>query len=355
MFAILWIKIGLYFARVLPCSQRAICSSLSHDRRGKAVYGKGYNKKRLEDHNDVFADIFNALLFDGEEILCEKYLAPLPTEAFSRSLDGTSRQGSRDVRKADKRHGHFRLICGTENQEGIENTMPQRIMGYDFASYEEQIRHLISDNKKMGKPAFTKRIHDTQKLAPVITVVLYWGDKEWKTPLNLHDLLEFPPEAKEKIKPYVADYPMNLVQVAQLPQAVRNLLKSDFRLLAEYAALKNHPNELRDMILEEKQIIRHPEEFLDALGAVAGDLRYECIREQVRERTQKEAVTMCVIAEEFENRGIEKGIEKGIEVLILDNLEEGKTKSRILDKLVQRFSISRERAEECFIKVDGSK
>lgn len=98
---------------------------------------KDITKKRLEDYNDVFADIFNALLFEGEEVLSEEYLVPLPTEAFSRRTDGLSRQGNRDVRKADKRYGHYCLICGAENQESIENTMPQRIMGYDFASYEE--------------------------------------------------------------------------------------------------------------------------------------------------------------------------------------------------------------------------
>lgn len=97
---------------------------------------KDITKKRLEDYDDVFADIFNTLLFDGENVLSEKHLVPLPTESFSRKYDGALRQGNRDVRKADRRNGSYRLICGGENQEGIDNTMPQRIMGYDFASYE---------------------------------------------------------------------------------------------------------------------------------------------------------------------------------------------------------------------------
>lgn len=52
--------------------------------------------------------------------------------------------------------------------------------------------------------------------------------------------------------------------------------------------------------------------------------------------------------EEKEKEGIEKGIEKGIQALILDNLEEGVGQSRILDKLVKRFHISREQAEEYY-------
>lgn len=73
---------------------------------------KDITKKRLEDHNDVYADIFNALLFDGEKILEEEYLVPLPTESFTRNMDGSLRQGNRDIRKADRRNGLSRRHRG---------------------------------------------------------------------------------------------------------------------------------------------------------------------------------------------------------------------------------------------------
>ena len=179
---------------------------------------KDITEKRLEDWNDVFADIFNNLVFGGEEVLREEDLVPLPTESFSRNQDGTLRQGNRDVRKADRRNGRYRLICGEENQQGIDNTMPQRVMGYEYAAYEEQVKKLMDENKVQKKPAYAKRIHDEQKLAPVVTAVLYWGAEDWNRPRTLHDMLEFPAETKEKIKPYVADYPMNLIQLAKLPK-----------------------------------------------------------------------------------------------------------------------------------------
>lgn len=321
---------------------------------------KDISKKRLEDHNDVFADIFNALLFDGEEVLLEEHLVSLPTESFSKRLDGSLRQGNRDVRKADKRNGRYRLSCGEENQEGIDNTMPQRLMGYDFASYEEQIKSLVSENDRMGKPAVIKRIHDNQKLAPVITITLYWGKEEWNTPLNLHDMIKFPFGLEEKIKPYVADYPMNLIQMSQLPEQVLVRFKSDFRLLAEYVACGNDTGKLEKLIWDKKRKIRHTEEFLDALSAVSKDARYEKIKQQIYDNMDKEELTMCVIAEALENRGIEKGFERGIEqgiecgiqqgikALILDNLEDDKTELQICNKLVKHFSVSSEKAREYF-------
>lgn len=47
---------------------------------------KDIAKKRLEEHNDVYADIFNALLFEGRPVLQEESLVPLPTEAFTRRM-----------------------------------------------------------------------------------------------------------------------------------------------------------------------------------------------------------------------------------------------------------------------------
>lgn len=131
----------------IKCKTTAFKRALEEERR---FMQKDITKKRLEDFNDVFADVFNALLFEGEEVLSEEFLEPLPTEAFTRKQDGGLRQGNRDVCKADKRNGFYRLICGQENQEGIDNTMPQRIMGYDSASYEGQVRQLISENTKAG-------------------------------------------------------------------------------------------------------------------------------------------------------------------------------------------------------------
>ena len=273
---------------------------------------KDISKKKLEEYNDVYADIFNALLFGGARSVEEDYLVPLPTESYIRNPDGSLRQGSRDIRKADRRSGRYRLICGEENQENRENTMPQRIMGYDYAAYEEQIKSLMDRNKAAGKPAITNRIHDDQRLAPVITAVLYWGEEEWSRPLRLYDMLEFPPDIEEQIRPYVADYPLNLIQMARLPLEARERLTSDFRLLAEYAALKNNPEGLKQYMENQKQVIRHPEEFLDVLSTVSGDRRYRSIQKQIVERAEKEDVTMCVLIDEWENKGIQIGLEKGI-------------------------------------------
>ena len=60
------------------------------------------------------------------------------------------------------------------------------------------------------------------------------------------------------------------------------------------------------------------------------------------------------ILEQGRSLGIEQGrsqgIEQGIMALIIDNLEDGKTKEVIISKLEKRFELSKEDAEEYFEK-----
>ena len=56
-------------------------------------------EKRLEACNDVFANIFDNLLFGGQQIIDENDMHALPTESFSRKMDGYLRQGFRDIVK----------------------------------------------------------------------------------------------------------------------------------------------------------------------------------------------------------------------------------------------------------------
>lgn len=71
-------------------------------------------------------------------------------------------------------------------------------------------------------------------------------------------------------------------------------------------------------------------------------------------RSLEEVFQMTVLGQMLEARGIEKGIEQGINALILDNLEDGKTKEQILGKLERRFSLSLESAKQYFDRCVGT-
>lgn len=102
--------------------------------------------------------------------------------------------------------------------------------------------------------------------------------------------------------------------------------------------------------------IRHPEEFLDALSAISGDPRYRKLAQDLKDHLKendtcqqndlrKEHLTMYMIAEELENRGIERGIEQGIRAMIQLCADLNLPRTQTSDNLIRRFQLSPEKAE----------
>ena len=253
--------------------------------------------------------------------------------------------------------GKFRLICGIENQSKIDNTMPVRVMGYEYANYESQIKKIADENRQEERDAGAAGIFNGQKLQPVMTGILYYGRADWKKPLRLYDMLEFPDGIEEEVKHMVVDYPIHVVQLARLTEEERGRLKSDLRLVAEYLACEKEKDKWEKFLWDEEYEIRHLEELVDLLGEISRDRRYEVLLERIRkENREKEAWRMCNIAEELEKIGVEKGIEqgmkkgmeKGVFALVKDNLKQGVGRQEILEKLIYYFELSKERADEYY-------
>jgi len=253
---------------------------------------KDVKEKRLEEWNDVFVDIFNNLVFGGREVLKEEDLVPLPTESFSRNHDGTVRQGNRDVRKADQQNGCYRLICASENQESIDNTMPQA----------------------------------------------------------LHDMLIYPEGFEDTIKPYVADYPMNLIQLSKLPEEARKRLKSDFRLIADYVACRKEPEKLKKLMAEQDQPIRHPEEFLDVLSEVAGNSHFREMKKKLINEEKGEEISMRTALDILMDEKWKEGWDEGkdaarqetLTTKICKKLRKGKQPPLIADELEEELPLIQE-------------
>ena len=215
-------------------------------------------EKILEDYNDVFADIINGCLFDGEEIIEEDELSPGPTASHYKNAQGTLSEQIRDACKFSSKNGRRYCIFGVENQSALCNTMPMRVMGYDYAMYRYEIRERIVENRrKKTKVEYGQVIPDGQKIAPVIFVVLYFGKGKWTGPRTLYEMLDIP----EELKKYVSDYKLNIIEMATLTDEKLARLKGDFQSLAEYFA-KLAQNRLAELCYNNKRL-RHPEEVLE--------------------------------------------------------------------------------------------
>ena len=89
---------------------------------------KDIMEKTLEGYNDVFADIMNVLLFQGERIVRDEELSDaLPRSYYKAS--GEVREQERDVAKYWHNHQIRIAMLGIENQTEEDAEMPLRVIG----------------------------------------------------------------------------------------------------------------------------------------------------------------------------------------------------------------------------------
>lgn len=97
---------------------------------------------------------------------------------------------------------------------------------------------------------------------------------------------------------------------------------------------------------DNKQIIRHPEEFFDLLETITSDKRFLEAKEMLTEEERKEGVTMCDGLDRIENRGIEKGKESMLQLVqcMMENGETGlipelSRKPELLQEMYQKYNL----------------
>ena len=171
--------------------------------------------KNFWKNNDRFADLFNTFLFNGEEILKPDDLTEVDTDVSSMlKFNGHAEtvQKLLDVVKKTA-YGIDFMILGLENQSHIHYAMPLRHMIGDSLIYLKEYQEIAAKNRKekefQSSDEFLSALKKTDRLHPVITLCVYYGESEWDGPFSLKDMLEIP----EKIESLVSDYRMNLVQV----------------------------------------------------------------------------------------------------------------------------------------------
>ena len=185
-------------------------------------------KEYLSD-NERFADLCNAVLFDGEQVVRAEDLEEKDT-AEVLSVFGTDKkevqlQRWRDLLKSVvvKSIGSaYVVLIGVENQSDIHYAMPVKNMLYDAMNYSAQVNNIGKHHKKAGdsgsQAEFLSGFYRDDRLMPVVTITVYWGSKEWDGPRCLHDMIS---STDERLKKFVSDYHINLV----VPQEITDFDK----------------------------------------------------------------------------------------------------------------------------------
>lgn len=275
---------------------------------------KDLTEKILEDYDDVFADIINVLLLNGEERVKPEELSSTSVHSQYKANTGVLHEQERDISKFWKKGNIKFSLFGIENQTKPVKYMPFRVIGYDGASYREQLLVKKKNDSDMDDNTINEENTKVTPI-PVITIVLYFGtEKQWNYPCNLKALIDIP----EWLDEYVNDYKINLFEIAWLSEENIKLFKSDFGIVANFFRNKRLYD---DYVPDDERVITHVDAVLKLLSVMTGDNKYESLLKF----DKKEGITMCDVAERLDRRGYERGLAQGIE----KGIEKGRKEAAI--------------------------
>ena len=254
---------------------------------------KDITEKLLTDIDEVFADIYNNLCFNGENIIKPDDLSNASVTTAFISNDVTRGLIS-DVSKIYKNSNLTLALLNIENQSTEDSDMPFRIIGYEGAKYNSQL--ISGSNARYA----------------VATLVLNFNTKKrWSTPKSIKESLKnkYPIELDE----YINDYKVNVIDVAFMDKEDIEKLNSDFKAVAKYYYLKR--NNIEDFEELGDCNLKYPVQTFATMKALTGDSRFETAYNDYEEthKDDKE-VTMEKILDDLINKGRTEGEAKGKEL-----------------------------------------
>lgn len=280
--------------------------------------------------NERFADLFNAVIFRGKQVI-------KPEDLTERDTDMSGIIQFKDYRKTLERtrdvvkkmaYGVEFAVLGIESQQKIHYAMPLRTMLYDslgyLKEYQEITRIRKAERGKMTEDEFLSKMRKEDRLYPIISIVLYYSEKSWDGPTCLKDMIVEMPEEMERI---FSDYKMNLVQIRESEQYTFH--NEEVRAVFEISREIFNGN--LDKINERYRNRDLTPELITVIGKITDSA------ELVRQGKIEEVANMCTALEKWEKenieRGTKRGIEKGIAKMVLTLLNKGKTVEETADWL----------------------
>ena len=237
--------------------------------------------KNLFKHKEIFADLFNATIFNGQQLIKPEKLTEINTENIHiedsiQDKDNINSNITKRYRDLCMRQNDsiLQIILGCEDQSEVDYSMPIRTMLYDSLKYTEQQKNLelksIIPNYKMNL-LWAYNIKDIDKFKSDLQYIL--------------SMLKYK-EEKENLKEYISENNDNLQKMNQDSHNVA-------------VALLNHklPELIED---DKKREIRMGKNAIEAIhddGIAEGDTLHRILL--IMKKIQK-GKTLATIADEIE-------------------------------------------------------
>ena len=296
--------------------------------------------KNWLSHKERFADLFNGCVFGGKQVVLPEELTIMNIESDIIARDKSDKrkdiavQRFRDIVMRWKNNTVLMLLA-CESQDKVHYAMPVKNMLYDSLSYTNQMKDIWNglndeERRQINEEEFFSRFRKEDKLYPVITLVFYYGTKEWDGSIELYDMFQFDSSAdKELLKNYVPNYRINLVEPAKIEEL--SLFKTDLHMIFGVLKCRQDKKKIIEYMDSNRDYFNSVD--IETAQAMAEMLHYRKVMELVQD-DREEACNMCKALEDLYNDGVAEGELKGKVESILDFLSDyGMVTDELRDKV----------------------
>ncbi|MBU5477850.1 Rpn family recombination-promoting nuclease/putative transposase [Eubacterium sp. MSJ-13] len=282
--------------------------------------------KQYMSHRDIIADAFNFYIYDGRQVIKPERLQKIDTAEIALPYGNdadTAVQKLRDnlmlwtMAMDDKA---MYVVLGIENQDKVHYAMAVKNMLYDALQYAKQVeeskRSYRDKSKertvKLNSEEFLSGLKRDDKLMPVITLVIYFGDKDWDGAKSIHEMLSVD---DDEILSYIPDYKINLIEPAKISDDEFDKFQTDLGTIIQF--IKHQSDEDGSWIKGKKRFEHVEREAVELINLITGS--------KFAGNHKEEVVDMCRAWENSINNAKNEGIREGMR----EGIREGELKGKI--------------------------
>jgi len=271
-----------------------------------------------------FADFFNAVLYDGKPVIRPEDLSEMDSTEivvpYSKGKKSVAMQKVRDIMKScivKRSRDSYLVLLGIENQTEVHYAMPVRQLLYNAMSYMMQVDAVAARHKAemdlTGDAEYLSGFQKEDRLLPVITVTLYWGEEPWDGPVRLSDMLV--PHSKSLDK-YLEKSEINLFSI--IGEERYKKCGEELRTVFEPLHYRNQADKFAEILSGEKyeNVTKEQMELL---------VEFTDLKRPAKNREGGYSMCNAVreIRKESEQIGINKGLQQGIQTGRQKGFQEG--------------------------------
>ena len=268
--------------------------------------------KQYMSHRDVIADVFNFYIYDGRQVIKPEKLQKIDTAEVALPYGNDAEIAVQKLRDnimlwtmaMDDKAAY--AVLGIENQDKIHYAMAVKNMLYDALQYAKQVEEAKRSyrnglNKKrftLNSEEFLSGLKKADRLMPVITLVVYFGDKDWDGAKSIHEMLSVD---DDELLSYVPNYKINLIEPAKISDEDYDKFKTDVGSVLQFI---KHQSDEDGSWIKGKTRFKHVEkEAVELINLITGS--------KITGEDKEEVVDMCRAWENSINNAMREGMREG--------------------------------------------